>query len=125
MTAYLEIDNVSVVFKARGKSFVAVRDVDIKVEQGEFVTIIGIPFALKDLELAKLALAPNKEGESKNQPNPMASMGKTMVYMGPIITLLILSNLPSALGLYWSISTAFSLAQQVYINKKLKKISNF
>ncbi|KAK0360379.1 hypothetical protein LTR94_027531 [Friedmanniomyces endolithicus] len=25
---------------------------------GEFVTVIGIPFALKDLELAKLALAP-------------------------------------------------------------------
>jgi uncharacterized membrane protein YccF (DUF307 family) len=24
----------------------------------EFITIIGIPFALKDLELAKLALAP-------------------------------------------------------------------
>jgi len=81
--------------------------------------------ALLQYYQAKLALAPNKEGESKNQPNPMASMGKTMVYMGPIITLLILSNLPSALGFYWSISTAFSLAQQVYINKKLKKISNF
>ncbi|WP_293367869.1 ABC transporter ATP-binding protein [Nevskia sp.] len=41
MTAYLEIDNVSVIFKARGKSFVAIKEVDIKVEQGEFVTIIG------------------------------------------------------------------------------------
>ena len=67
--------------------------------------------ALLQYYQAKLALAPNKEGESKNQPNPMASMGKTMVYMGPIITLLILSNLPSALGLYWSISTAFSPAR--------------
>ena len=40
-TSYLEIDNVSVIFKSRGTSFVAVRDVDVKVEKGEFVTIIG------------------------------------------------------------------------------------
>ena len=41
MSSYLEIDNVSVIFKARGQSFVAIKEVDIKVEQGEFVTIIG------------------------------------------------------------------------------------
>ena len=40
-TSYLEIDNLSVVFKTRGKPFVAVRDVDVKVEKGEFVSIIG------------------------------------------------------------------------------------
>ncbi|MGQ0530361.1 MAG: ABC transporter ATP-binding protein [Panacagrimonas sp.] len=41
MTTYLEIDNLSVIFKTRGTSFVAVRDVDVKVDKGEFVTIIG------------------------------------------------------------------------------------
>jgi nitrate/nitrite transport system ATP-binding protein len=41
MTAYLEIDNVSVVFKSRGSSFLAVRDVDVKVAKGEFISIIG------------------------------------------------------------------------------------
>ena len=41
MAAYLEIDDVSVVFKTRGASFVAVRNVDIKVEKGQVVTIIG------------------------------------------------------------------------------------
>ena len=41
MASYLEIDDVSVVFKARGASFIAVRDVDIKVGKGEFVSIIG------------------------------------------------------------------------------------
>ena len=42
MAAYLEIDNLSVVFRSRGGgSFVAVREVDVKIAQGEFVTIIG------------------------------------------------------------------------------------
>lgn len=41
MSAYLEVDNVSVVFKTRGQSYLAVRDVDIKVEKGEFISIIG------------------------------------------------------------------------------------
>ena len=37
---------------------VAVGDVSFEIGSREFVSIIGIPFALKDLELAKLALAP-------------------------------------------------------------------
>jgi nitrate/nitrite transport system ATP-binding protein len=41
MTRYLEIDNVSVVFKTRGSAFVAVRDVDLAVDKGEFISIIG------------------------------------------------------------------------------------
>ena len=41
MAAYLEIDNLSVIFKARGQSFIAVRDIDVKVEKGEFISIIG------------------------------------------------------------------------------------
>jgi nitrate/nitrite transport system ATP-binding protein len=39
--AYLEVDDVTVVFKARGQAFVAVRDVDIDVAKGEFISIIG------------------------------------------------------------------------------------
>lgn len=51
--------------------------------------------------------------------SPMASFGKNMVYIAPIITILVLMNLPSAIGLYWLTSTLFSLAQQAYINKKM------
>ena len=41
MSTYLEVDRMSVVFKARGASFVAVRDVDLKIARGEFVSLIG------------------------------------------------------------------------------------
>lgn len=50
-------------------------------------------------------------------------MMKQMVYMGPAFTLLILWQLPSALGLYWLITSLFSIVQQVYINKRVKVIN--
>lgn len=56
--------------------------------------------------------------------NPMASMGKMMIYIGPILTLLIFSNLPSALSVYWIVSSLFAVVQQIYINKKLPKLED-
>ncbi len=56
---------------------------------------------------------------AKDSGNPMASMGRTMVVMGPVLTLVILWNLPSAIGLYWVTSTIFSVFQQLYINRHL------
>ncbi len=56
----------------------------------------------------------------KQSPDsPAARMGKSMVFIGPIMTILILSNLPSAIGLYWLTTSAFSIIQQIAINRKL------
>jgi nitrate/nitrite transport system ATP-binding protein len=41
MSAFLEVDRLSVVFQSRGTAFVAVQDVDVKVAKGEFVSLIG------------------------------------------------------------------------------------
>jgi len=49
-----------------------------------------------------------------------AANQKIMMYAGPAITLLVMFNLPSAIGLYWSVSNLFSIGQQFYINKKIK-----
>lgn len=46
---------------------------------------------------------------------------QAMLYIGPAMTLFILSSLPSAIGLYWLTSSLFSLGQQVFINKSLEK----
>ena len=45
-------------------------------------------------------------------------MQKQMTYLFPIVTVIILFRLPSALGLYWIISSALSIAQQYFILKK-------
>lgn len=46
--------------------------------------------------------------------------GRSMVYIGPAITVAFLSVLPSAVGLYWATTSAFSVFQQWLINRSLK-----
>lgn len=65
---------------------------------------------------AKMSLPKPKPGEA---PSKAAAMGKYMVYMGPILTLLILPRLNAAIGLYWLVSSLFSIFQQRIINKKI------
>lgn len=48
-------------------------------------------------------------------------MQKQMLYILPIFTVIILMGLPSALGLYWTISGTFSIIQQYLIFKKDKQ----
>ncbi len=44
-------------------------------------------------------------------------------YFLPIFTIIILLNLPSALGLYWTVSGLFSATQQHFILKKINKLN--
>ena len=48
-------------------------------------------------------------------------MQKQMTYFFPVFTIIILLGLPSALGLYWTVSGLFSVAQQYVILKKQKQ----
>ena len=60
---------------------------------------------------------------AQNQPkaNDIGTMmQKQMVYFFPIITIVILFRLPSALGLYWIVGSVFSIVQQYFILKKSK-----
>ncbi|OGG40222.1 hypothetical protein A3A21_02505 [Candidatus Jorgensenbacteria bacterium RIFCSPLOWO2_01_FULL_45_25b] len=66
----------------------------------------------------RLSLPKTQEAKGAN---PMADMGKMMLYMGPIITLVILQSLPAALGVYWITSTIFTIGRQIIINKKMKE----
>lgn len=50
--------------------------------------------------------------------------GKIMFWIGPVLTIVVLINLPSALALYWLVSVIFSIGQQFFINKKLPKLED-
>ncbi len=63
---------------------------------------------------------PSTGGQNKEADFSQA-MQKQMVYFLPIFTVIILINLPSALGLYWTISGLFSIIQQYLIFKKDNK----
>jgi len=68
-------------------------------------------------------LIPQNTPVSNNQrkePDFSQIMQKQMVYFFPVFTVLILLGLPSALGLYWTVSGLFSIIQQYFIFKKSK-----
>jgi len=63
---------------------------------------------------------PNKKKQHTKKPGPAGSMGKSMQYFGPIMTLLIAFSMPASAVLYWTVSSLFQWGQQIYINKFVK-----
>ncbi len=62
-------------------------------------------------------------GEGQDKKTAKASlfsemMQKQMLYFFPVFTVLILWRLPSAIGLYWVVSTAFAILQQYFVFAK-------
>jgi membrane protein insertase Oxa1/YidC/SpoIIIJ len=43
-----------------------------------------------------------------------------MAFIGPLITVVIFYNLPAGVGLYWLVSSIFSIIQQLIVNKRLR-----
>lgn len=63
-------------------------------------------------------LLPKKEKTAGKEVEFSDIMQKQMTYFFPFFTVIILLGLPSALGLYWIISSAFAVAQQYFILRK-------
>jgi len=54
------------------------------------------------------------------KPAPAEKLSRQMVFVGPLITVAIFYNLPAAIGLYWVVSSLFSIFQQLLINRQTK-----
>ena len=78
--------------------------------------------ALAQYFQGKLALP--KTAKSGGELSPMEKMGRQMIFIGPVLTVMFLSYLPSAVGLYWLTTSIFSVAQQIVINKRLNINTN-
>jgi YidC/Oxa1 family membrane protein insertase len=70
------------------------------------------------LQYVQARLMPQGKGSEGGSAKMMKLFG---LVAGPAITLIILTSLPSALGLYWVASTIFSIGQQFVINRTIKK----
>ena len=62
-------------------------------------------------------LMPKSDSVTQKSNDMALMMQKQMIYVFPIITLVILYRLPSALSLYWIVSGLFSVVQQYFILK--------
>lgn len=63
-----------------------------------------------------LAIPKLKKGQ---EVSPAEKIGRQMVYFGPFLSVMVLGNLPAAIGLYWLITSLFTAVQQIYINKTI------
>ncbi len=72
---------------------------------------------------AKMLQPQLSSGDQKENKGPDfgKAMQKQMLYFFPVFTVIILLNLPSALGLYWIASAIFTIGQQYIIFSKKNK----
>lgn len=85
--------------------------IDLSAPNAIFAVMAGVVQFFQ----TKMILPPPKNQAGKNDFASM--MQKQMVYVFPVITVVILFKLPSALGLYWIASGVFSIVQQYFILK--------
>ena len=83
------------------------------------LVLVVIAAVLQYLQSFFLLRASGKSRKKDHEPSMVERMGKQMMYMGPLFSLMILWPLPSAVALYWLTTSAFSVIQQIVINKKI------
>jgi YidC/Oxa1 family membrane protein insertase len=85
--------------------------------------IFAILAGLTQYFQTKMLLPQNnvQKNDQKKQADFAQAMQKQTLYFLPIFTIIILINLPSALGLYWTASGLFSIIQQYLIIKRNKQ----
>lgn len=66
-------------------------------------------------------LAIYRDPTEKGPLSPAEKMARQMVYIGPIVTIVVFYALPAAVGLYWLVTSLFSIGQQIVINRHFKK----
>ncbi|OGY61982.1 MAG: hypothetical protein A2745_01100 [Candidatus Harrisonbacteria bacterium RIFCSPHIGHO2_01_FULL_44_13] len=86
------------------------------INLGEKSIFIVILAAVSQYFQGKLSLPKIEKG--KELPKA-AQIGRQMVFIGPILTVVILFSLPAAVGLYWLTTSVFSIGQQIVINRKI------
>jgi len=59
--------------------------------------------------------------KKKNEPDMTGSMQNSMLYVGPIITIIFAFQLPAGVILYWTAGYIIQIFQQLFINKFIMK----
>jgi len=90
--------------------------IDLSKKNIYLVAIAGIAQYFQ----ARLAIYRAPGADQKNL-SAAEKMARQMSFVGPLITVVIFFNLPAAVGLYWTVSSIFSVVQQVVVNAHLRK----
>ncbi len=86
--------------------------------------IVVVIAAVAQFFQGKLSIIKTKKSAEDKTVSQAEAMGKQMMYIGPLLTLGLLWNLPAAIGVYWLSTTVFSIIQQVILNRHMDKLHN-
>ncbi|MBM3256876.1 MAG: YidC/Oxa1 family membrane protein insertase [Candidatus Liptonbacteria bacterium] len=84
--------------------------------KAQSIFMVGLAAFAQYLQ-GRAALPPHAPGDSLSDAE---RMGRNMVYIAPILTLLIFWSFPAAVSLYWLVSSMVSIGQQVIVNRELR-----
>lgn len=82
---------------------------------GQSILMVTAAAAVQYVQ-GKMALAKQPQGSSSAD-----RIARSMVVVGPLMTILIFFSLPAAVSLYWLATSLFSVLQQALVNKKFSK----
>lgn len=87
--------------------------------QKPFIVIVALA-AIAQYIQAKVSSTQLAAGAKGDPAGEMAArMSRQMAFLGPVLTLVFLIKLPSAIGMYWLTTSVFTIIQQVVITRSL------
>lgn len=90
-------------------------------EAGIYLPLLLLPIIGVITTYISTKLSMPQTGHGKDQTTVAASMSNSMMYVGPIMTLIFSFQLPAGVVLYWIAGYVFQIFQQLYLNKYVIK----
>ncbi len=96
--------------------------IDIGMRSVTLAVIAAIAqFLQLHFSLASVPATPTKPGQVPSQMDMAQSMTRNMKYVFPVIVFLISYNISAVVALYWTVSSIFTLGQELVVRRHLKK----
>ena len=90
---------------------------------GQCSITVALPVISAATQVFSMKLSQSISGQNNNGNDQMASTMKTMNTTMPLLSLFMVTTLPTGIGVYWIFSAVVRIVQQFFINKSLKKMS--
>lgn len=94
----------------------------IRTDPAGYIPLLILPIlAVVTTYISTKLSMPMRNNQSGGQGGMSSSMSNSMMYIGPVMTLVFSFQLPAGVVMYWSVGYVFTIFQQLYINKHVIK----
>jgi len=80
---------------------------------------LQMKLAMLKTEKKKSSAKNGDKSDKKETRNEMETANQMMIYVMPVMIAVFTASVPAGVGLYWSVSTMYGIAQQIIVNKQV------